>query len=180
MKYLYVVSITIVLWVCVQLTLLYLDSKSLDKSIKVNHHKYDLMLTGLLNRNVPEIDVETLSAHLGDYQLLDSRSKEEYIVSHISKAIWVGYDDFHLERIQSLTLQTPIVVYCSVGYRSEKITQRLQKAGFQKVYNLYGGIFEWVNQGHRVVNSSEQVTKRIHAYNKIWGLWVHQGDKVYK
>jgi rhodanese-related sulfurtransferase len=41
-----------------------------------------------------------------------------------------------------------------VGYRSEKVTEKLQKAGFTQVSNLYGGIFEWVNQGYPIVNQS--------------------------
>jgi rhodanese-related sulfurtransferase len=44
-------------------------------------------------------------------------------------------------------------VYCSIGKRSDEITKMLGEAGFTNARNLYGGIFEWVNQGHPVFNS---------------------------
>jgi 3-mercaptopyruvate sulfurtransferase SseA len=71
-------------------------------------------------------------------------------------------------------------VYCSVGYRSEKVSEQLRQAGYQTVYNLYGGIFEWKNQGHPVVNAEGEPTERVHAYNRSWGVWLKKGDKVYR
>jgi predicted sulfurtransferase len=71
-------------------------------------------------------------------------------------------------------------VYCSIGKRSESITQKLSKAGYGNVSNLYGGIFEWVNQGNGVVDVNNKQTNKIHAYGKFWGQWLHKGEKVYK
>ena len=52
--------------------------------------------------------------------------------------------------------------------------------GYKEVYNLYGGIFEWVNQGNRVVTGeNNSVTKQVHAYDKVWGTWLKEGVKVY-
>lgn len=45
------------------------------------------------------------------------------------------------------------------------------EAGYIQVYNLYGGIFEWVNEGHPVFNDQGE-TDKIHAYNKLWGMWL--------
>jgi rhodanese-related sulfurtransferase len=36
--------------------------------------------------------------------------------------------------------QTPIVVYCHLGFRSAQVTWWLQQVGWQRVYNLAGGI----------------------------------------
>ena len=72
-----------------------------------------------------------------------------------------------------------LVVYCSVGYRSEKIGEKLKALGFSKVYNLYGGIFEWSNRGYPLVDQKEQPTTKVHAFNKDWGRWLEQGTKVY-
>ncbi|MDF9798803.1 hypothetical protein OKW21_004066 [Catalinimonas alkaloidigena] len=44
---------------------------------------------------------------------------------------------------------------------------------------MYGGIFEWVNQGQDVVDSSGQPTEKVHAYDRVWGIWLKQGEKVY-
>ena len=47
-----------------------------------------------------------------------------------------------------------IVLYCSIGYRSEKIGEKLVEMGYGHVFNLYGGIFEWVNRDLPVYNAS--------------------------
>ena len=52
-------------------------------------------------------------------------------------------------------------MYCSIGKRSEKVTQKLKKAGYNNVSNLYGGIFEWVNQGNEVVDTNNKVQIRF-------------------
>ena len=146
---------------------------------KVKSLNYDLMLRALLDRDVPEVDVAQVARLQMNYQWLDVRSRDEYEVSHLAQAHWVGYDEFSQERIAHLDKNLKTIVYCSVGYRSEKITQQLSKLGFKEVYNLYGGVFEWINQGHEVVDMSGRTTSRIHAYNKVWGVWVNRGQKVY-
>ena len=45
---------------------------------------------------------------------------------------------------------------------------------------MYGGIFEWVNEGFPVVNNQEKQTDNVHAYNKSWGIWLKKGVKVYE
>ena len=71
------------------------------------------------------------------------------------------------------------MVYCSIGIRSEDISEKLKKAGYTNVYNLYGGIFEWKNRNYPVVNPENEVTEKVHAYSKQWGQWLHKGKKVY-
>lgn len=71
-----------------------------------------------------------------------------------------------------------VIVYCSVGYRSERIGEKLQDAGFINVQNLYGGIFKWVNEGMPVYNSIGP-TKQVHGYSRSWGVWLQKGEKVY-
>ena len=143
----------------------------------VTSPEYDRMLQGLLSGAVPTIGVQEVSEET-DHILLDARDQAEYAVSHIAGARWVGYDDFDLARVKDLAKGSPIVVYCSVGYRSERITEKLRDAGYSNVRNLYGGIFEWVNTDHAVVDESG-VTQRIHGYDLLWGHWVTRGEKVY-
>jgi rhodanese-related sulfurtransferase len=114
------------------------------------------------------------------FLLLDTRSPQEYGVSRILRATVVNYRRFQPERFESLDRSLKIVLYCSVGYRSERIGEKLLKMGFKDVANLYGGIFEWKNQGHTVVTPSNQPTERVHAYNRRWGQWLRRGIKVFK
>jgi rhodanese-related sulfurtransferase len=148
---------------------------------QVQNPKYQKRLQTLLSHDVPEIEVKT-AKNLADAVFVDAREKGEYEVSHIKNAVWVGYDDFDMKRLRQLDKNKPVVVYCSVGYRSERITKKLQNAGFKKVYNLYGGLFEWYNEGYPMVNKSGQPTQKIHAYNKNWSQWVearNEKDVIY-
>ncbi|WP_435261184.1 rhodanese-like domain-containing protein [Tenacibaculum sp. nBUS_03] len=114
--------------------------------------------------------------------LLDSREPEEFEISHINNSICVGYNHFNMkETIKKLPTNknTKIIVYCSLGIRSEDIAEKLKKAGYTNIYNLYGGIFDWKNQGKTVVNKQQKTTEKVHAFNKEWGKWLVKGDKVY-
>ena len=132
---------------------------------------YDKMLAGMLDSTqVPFISVDQLSKNPDQYLILDARAREEFEVSHIPGAIWIGYDEYQRDRIQNLSEDKPVVVYCSVGYRSEKIGRKLQEH-FSSVYNLYGSIFEWANQSRPLVNEGD-TTQSLHTYNKRWSKWV--------
>lgn len=136
------------------------------------------LLQGLLSHSVPEISVAEAARDSAGILFLDAREPREFEVSHLAGALPVGYDHFDLQSVQQVPRDQRIVVYCSVGYRSEKITERLRAAGFTNVANLYGGIFEWVNQGHSVVDDKGP-TQQVHAFDKTWGVWLRRGKKVY-
>jgi rhodanese-related sulfurtransferase len=144
--------------------------KSLDDLLK-RHNKND----------VPYISVEELAMPKTNAVILDAREPQEYQVSHIKDAVYVGYDDFQLKNIttQILNKNENIVVYCSLGIRSEVIASQLKKAGYTNVKNLYGGIFEWKNKDFNVYNSEEKETDSIHTFSKTWSKWLTNGTKVY-
>jgi rhodanese-related sulfurtransferase len=131
---------------------------------------FDLMVDALLSESVDQIDAEQLDSLLkgGEIILLDSREVEEYEISHIQGAKHVGYDAFKKAAVKDLPKDQPVVVYCSVGYRSEKIAEKLEKMGFANVLNLHGGIFDWKNSGKMVVDPSGKPTEKVHTYNKEW------------
>ncbi|TDN36692.1 rhodanese-like domain-containing protein [Hymenobacter sp. UV11] len=139
---------------------------------------YSAMLNGVLKESVPFVSVAQLKSQPAPV-LLDTRAPEEFSVSHLRGAKWVGYDKFSLAEVQDIPKNTPIVVYCSVGVRSEKIGAKLQAAGFTNVRNLYGGLFEWMNEGQPVFTADNQPTDRVHAYSPAWGIWLQRGQKVY-
>ena len=151
---------------------------SCEVSGQVLSKGYDRMLGALLSHTVNEVSVEQLSKDVEKTILLDARAVREFEVSHLKDAIWVGYDDFNIASVKDIPKSSNIVVYCSVGYRSEKVAEKLKKAGYLHVSNLYGGIFEWKNQGNEVVNQ-QKTTDKVHAYNKLWGKWLNKGEKVY-
>lgn len=144
---------------------------------KVGNIAFDNTLKLLLNNSVSQLSVPE-AAKLEGIVFIDARKYEEYSVSHIKEALWVGFDDFNINRLHDIPYDKTLIIYCSVGYRSEKIGEQLLAAGYNKVYNLYGGIFEWVNQGYPVYSDSTQ-TAKVHAYDKAWGIWLQKGEKMY-
>lgn len=140
---------------------------------------FDVLLKGLIKKTVPIIKVQELKSKSTDVLLLDARELVEFEVSHLKNARYVGFNNFSLESINDIPKTAPIVVYCSIGVRSEKVGEKLLAAGYTNVKNCYGSIFEWVNQGNEVVDMQNKPTQKIHAYNKKWGMWVKKGEKVY-
>lgn len=130
--------------------------------------------------SIPYITVKELSKQQNTI-ILDARELEEYKTSHLKNAICVGYDNFKLKKtVKKLAdKQQPIVVYCSLGIRSEDIAEKLKKAGYTNVYNLYGGIFEWKNNNLPVYNSKEKETDSIHTFSFEWSKWLNKGIKIY-
>lgn len=145
----------------------------------VKSGSYNAMLKTLLKHSVPAISVDSLVNRQNTVILLDAREPNEYAVSHLPNALPVGYNEFSLDAVKQVDKHAPVVVYCSVGYRSERVAEKLIAAGFTNVQNLYGGIFEWCNQKNTVVDTQGQPTNKVHAYNKMWGIWLKHAQKVY-
>jgi rhodanese-related sulfurtransferase len=110
--------------------------------------------------------------------ILDTREKEEFEVSHLKNAIWVGYHDFNIANLSVTDKNAPIVVYCSIGVRSENIGEKLITEGFTNVKNLYGGIFEWVERDYPIFDNDGNTTTKVHTFNKYWGKLLTKGEKV--
>ena len=161
-------------------TLLFWNNKTIAQNKRmVKSKSFDLLLKKLLSHDVPEISVDNLHNLKDTVLLLDAREAAEYNVSHLSNAKAVGYKSFNIDSLQNTNKNQLIVVYCSVGYRSEKIAEKLMNAGFTNVQNLYGGIFEWKNKKLDVYDGNG-ITNNVHPYNNTWGMWLKNGNKEYK
>jgi len=133
------------------------------------------------NKSIPYISVQELAMQNTEVFILDAREFSEYNVSHLKKAVFVGYNNFNTDTVLKTIKDKnqKIVVYCSLGIRSEDIAEQLKKAGYTNVYNLYGGIFEWKNNDFPVFDTNEKETEKIHAFSKQWSKWLTKGKKVY-
>ncbi|WP_420458709.1 rhodanese-like domain-containing protein [Neolewinella sp.] len=135
-------------------------------------------------RKLVPIDSFTISA-VEAYQLpeavfLDARERQEYEVSHLPGARYLGFSTPDTTAVKALSHNTPLVVYCTVGYRSARLAQELRRAGFKRVYNLYGSIYAWRLAGLPLVDAAGP-TPNIHTYNRKWGRFIPDtlGTKVY-
>jgi rhodanese-related sulfurtransferase len=128
--------------------------------------------------DVPQITTDSLAARLDadppadsatsrPVLLLDARQPEEYAVSHLPGAVRVDPDATSFPELDSISQDRPIVVYCSVGYRSADVTKRLREKGYA-ASNLRGSIFRWANEGRPVVRGDSTV-REVHPYDNTWG-----------
>lgn len=142
----------------------------------------DKLLSKYNSGDISYTSVEELKMkHLNDSVfILDTREKIEYDVSHLPEAIFVGYSNFSEDEVSKILKDksASIVVYCSVGIRSENIATKLQKAGYTNVSNLYGGIFEWKNTDFKVFSNGKE-TNKVHTFSKNWAKYLEKGEKIY-
>ena len=129
----------------------------------------------------PTISCSQAARKIGNPSILflDTREKEEFDISHIKGATYVGYDNFTMSSIKLVPKNAEIIVYCSIGSRSQDIGEKLKKAGYTNVKNLYGGFFQWNNSGLQKVDSNGNPTVRIHGFSEDWGKWITKGKIVY-
>jgi len=99
--------------------------------------------------------------------LLDIRAPEEFQISHLQDARLAPELADALTHLADAPPDTPIVVYCSVGFRSSDLAKRLQEEGFTRVYNLEGSIFQWANEGRPIYQKGEKVDK-VHPFGGLW------------
>lgn len=151
--------------------------------VMVGQKPLDELLKQYNTQSVPYISIDELRMfQMNDtVTILDAREPEEFKVSHLKSAINVGYSDFSIEEKQLKTLNKniPVIVYCSIGIRSEKIAEKLKNDGFATVKNLYGGIFEWKNKGYPVIDSTGTETENVHTFSKIWRKYLKKGNPIY-
>ena len=143
-------------------------------SPKCEDEKFDQVVRKALSFTVPVMDVDILKKNHEQIIILDAREKEEYEVSHIPGAKWVGYSKINEELLKGIEKGQKIVLYCSIGYRSEKVGEKLKLKGFSNVYNLFGSIFEWSNRGYTLEDLENKKTNKVHTYNKKWSRLVNE------
>ena len=129
--------------------------------------------------DVPSISTSELAKMLDEESgskpmLVDVRKKEEFDISHLPGAIHApkikAIRDL-IETTDANEVDRAIVLYCSVGYRSARVTEELLAAGNRNVFNLDGSIFQWFNEGRNVYRSEKSVAE-VHPFSKLWGLLI--------
>lgn len=142
---------------------------------------FDKKIAQTIRFTVPTIGVRELNDIQDEVYIFDTREQQEYDISHIKGARYLGYEDFNEARLAGIPKDARIILYCSIGYRSEKIGEKLIKMGYSNVSNLYGSIFEWVNQGLPVVGAEGKPTRKVHTYDSKWSQWVdpEKAEKVW-
>ena len=86
--------------------------------------------------------------------ILDVRTNEEYAAGHINGSTLLAVQDIPKqelgEKLKEIPKERKILVYCRSGSRSAKASRILAENGFTLVYNMQGGITEWMKAGYEV------------------------------
>ena len=117
--------------------------------------------------------------------LVDSRKREEFEVSHIPLAQFLDFKSetsiikeyLDTNFAQSENQKIEIVCYCSLGYRSSVLADKISdilkeepKADKFEVYNLEGSIFKWANENKLLTNKDGGTVEYVHPFSSLWGI----------
>ncbi len=85
--------------------------------------------------------------------VLDVRTYEEFTQSHIPDALNIDVKGDHFNAdVSALDKSKSYAVYCRSGVRSALASEVMAQIGIANVYNLAGGIMEWLESGRATVN----------------------------
>lgn len=105
--------------------------------------------------------------------IVDVREPEEYEVGHLAGAVNIPYKRIQADPklLDQVSRDRTAVTYCTIGYRSGVVAQKLMEAGHQDVYNLKWALVHWFNKGGVVVKGNQEVN-RIHPFNEKWEYFI--------
>jgi sulfur dioxygenase len=103
-----------------------------------------------------EIQPEALEENVAKVQLLDVREPDEFVgpLGRIRSAKLMPLGELPA-RVGELARDRPVVAVCRSGARSAHASVLLQKAGFNDVANLAGGMLRWRAEGYPVEGGRE-------------------------
>ena len=84
-----------------------------------------------------------LRAH-PETQVLDVRSKKEFVSGALPKAVNICLGDEGFDRqVSALDKEKPVLVYCAGGFRSRKAVAKLKELGFKNIQHIHRGYISW-------------------------------------
>jgi len=92
-----------------------------------------------------------------DAHILDVREADEFVAGHLPEAKNIPVSKLAERGSEIETLKgAPIIVCCATGMRSNKACAELKKQGFEKIYNLSGGVDAWVGAGYPIKKGAKK------------------------
>ncbi len=97
---------------------------------------------------VTDVRAEDLREKTGQVQLIDVRQPGEYVdeLGHIPGAKLITLDTLP-ERIDEIQRDSTVVFVCRSGGRSARAAAFAIAQGFERAYNLQGGMLRWNSLG---------------------------------
>ena len=83
-----------------------------------------------------------------DLVLLDVRTQMEVIMDgFLEGAIHIPMHELQERLLNEVPKDTAVLVYCAHGVRSAAVVKAMVQAGYREVYDLQGGISDWIAAG---------------------------------
>lgn len=122
------------------------------KNVLLNKSGYE-SIEQVLQRGNTALNLAEFEALMHDRTIvLDTRSKEDFVQSHIPKSLFIGIDGSFATWVGSLItdLKQPILLIADEG-REEEVVMRLARVGYDNSLGyLNGGFSTWMNAGNPV------------------------------
>lgn len=98
-------------------------------------------------RDIEPVELEQLlDKDSNQLLIIDVRESWEYAQGHVPGARSISLGEF-ARRAEELNPTQPVAVICASGGRSQSAAALLGQKGFDTVYNVVGGTFNWMQQG---------------------------------
>ncbi len=86
------------------------------------------------------------------HTIIDVRTPQEFSEGHIDGAVNINFfDETFLDQIAKYEKKEPLFIYCKSGNRSGKAAKKITDLGFKQVYDLDGGILNWIKNNNETV-----------------------------
>jgi len=87
-----------------------------------------------------------------NFVILDVRTEREFKNGHLKNAKNIDFfSNSFQDSLKKLDTSNMYFIYCKGGNRSSKALSQMKEMGFQKIYNLLGGITRWQKEGYPIV-----------------------------
>jgi len=84
-------------------------------------------------------------------RVVDIRDREQFDAGHIVDAINIPAAELADHAEKKLKASKSIIVVCDTGTRSGQAVATLRRSGYEKAFNLQGGLATWRNENLPVV-----------------------------
>lgn len=117
-----------------------------------------LALTGCSGNesSAMKLDVEGFAAKVAESGVivLDVRTPMEFAEGHLENAVNIDFQSGSFEsEIAALDKNATYAVYCRSGNRSGQAVKVMSDLGFTDLYDLDGGVIDWVSAGKTIVKN---------------------------
>jgi rhodanese-related sulfurtransferase len=105
---------------------------------------------------VAEINADTLNKWISEgrkVELIYVGTHGSYAEAHIPGSVFLPFNESFANGIKKMSGEKTYVLICPTGGRSYRAAELMTENGFSKVFNLRGGVTDWIRHGFKVVKS---------------------------